>query len=194
MWTVALLLAMGGLDPENLARQVRMAGATGVRVERVQLDGDAPLEALVRYEMADSGAHAVVLDPVGDGWREAGRVNTWWNYVAEDGARLIELRAVVEASVMDLVVRVRSGETEHARTTLSIYRMRDGRLVNVLDVKEHETAMEHPSGHVFTTRAEIAYAPGRVTVRSKREPGGRLECAAYQWDSARFRFEEEACR
>ena len=185
---------MGGLDPEGLARQVRMAGATGVRVERVQLDGDTALEALVRYEMADSGAHVVVLDPAGDGWREAGRVNTWWNYVAEDGVRFIELRAVVETSVMDLVVRVRSGETEHARTTVSIYRVRDGRLVNVLDVKEHEIAMEHPSGDVFTTRAEIAYAPGRVTVRSRREPGGRAECTVYQWDAARFRFEEGPCR
>lgn len=168
-------------------------GATNVRVRRVQLDRDPELEAIVQWEMPDTGAHAAVLDPAAPGWRELARFNTWWSYLPADGQRLIEARPLVDPAVHDLLVRFKSGETEHVRHTLTLYRLRDGKLRPVLEIKESETAMEHPSGDVFTTTAAVDFAPGRVTVKSKREPGGRTACALHVWNEDRFRFDERPC-
>lgn len=193
MLLLPILLALAAGDPESLAESLRRAGAGAVRIERVQLDLDAELEAIVRWERNDTGAHAAVLDHVGNEWREAGRVNTWWSYVAADGQRLIETRPTVDAGQMDLLVRVKSGETEHVRQTLTVFRLRAGRLVNVLEVPEFETAMEHPSGEVFTTTTTLTFGPGQITVRSRRTPGGRTGCALYVWNEEQYRFDERRC-
>ena len=185
---VFLLLAVVISSPEAFVEQLRQDGAVDVRMERVQLDGDAELEAVVRFEREDTGAHAVVLDFNGGEWREAGRFNTWWNFVKADGERLVELRETAETGVKDLVVRTRSGGTEDSKTVLEVWRMRAGRLVPVLTVTEQETAMEHPSGDVFSTAARVSFAVGRITVETVRQPGGKRTRAAYAWDAARFRF------
>lgn len=193
MVLLQLLLALAPLDPDAFARDLAKTGAANVRVRRVQLDRDAPLEAIVQWEMPDTGAHAAVLDPAGPAWRELARFNTWWSYLPADGERLIETRPLVDPAVQDLLVRVKSGETEHVRHTLTAYRLREGKLLPVLEIKESETAMEHPSGDVFTTTAAVTFAPGRVTVRTKREPGGRTGCALHVWNEDRFRFDERPC-
>lgn len=185
-----LLLAVLG-SPEAFVEQMRRDGAVGVRLERVQLDSDLELEALVRFEREGAGAFAVVLDSRGGEWREAGRFNTWWNFVKADGERLVELRETVDVGVQDLVVRTRSGGTEDSRTVLEIWRMREGRMAPVLTLTEQETAMEHPSGDVFTTAARVTFALGRVTVETVRQPGEKRTRAAYVWDAARFRFNAE---
>lgn len=185
-----LLLAVLG-SPEAFVEQLRKDGAVGVRLERVQLDSDLELEALVRFEREGAGAFAVVLDSRGGEWREVGRFNTWWNFVKADGERLVELRETVDVGVQDLVVRTRSGGTEDSRTVLEIWRMREGRMAPVLTVTEQETAMEHPSGDVFSTAARVTFALGRVTVESVRQPGEKRSRATYAWDAARFRFSAE---
>lgn len=188
---VLFFLAAVLVSPEAFVEQLRKDGAVGVRVERVQLDSDAELEAVVRFEREGAGAFAVVLDSAGGGWREVGRFNTWWNFVKADGERLLELRETVDVGVQDLVVRTRSGGTEDSRTVLEIWRMREGRMAPVFTVTEQETAMEHPSGDVYSTAARVAFALGRVTVESVRQPGERRTRAAYVWDAARFRFSAE---
>ena len=188
---VLFLLAVAVVSPEAFVEQLQRDGAMGVRVERVQLDSDAELEAVVRFEREGAGAFAVVLDSVGGGWREAGRFNTWWNFVKADGERLVELRETVDMGVFDLVVRTRSGGTEDSRTVLEIWRMRGGVMVSVLTLIEQETAMEHPSGDVFSTAARVTFALGRVTVESVRQPGEKRTRATYVWDAARFRFNAE---
>ena len=188
---VLFLLAVAVVSPEAFVEQLRRDGAVGVRVERVQLDSDAELEAVVRFEREGAGAFAVVLDSGGDGWREAGRFNTWWNFVKADGERLVELRETVEVGISDLIVRTRSGGTEDSRTVLEVWRMRQGRMAPVLTLTEQETAMEHPSGDVFSTAARVTFALGRVTVESVRQPGEKRTRAAYVWDAARFRFNAE---
>lgn len=185
------LLAAVLVSPGAFVEQLRKDGAAGVRLERVQLDGDPELEAVVRFEREGAGAFAVVLDSGGGGWREAGRFNTWWNFVKADGERLVELRETVETGVKDLIVRTRNGGTEDSRTVLEVWRMREGRMVAVLSVTERETAMEHPSGDVYSTAARVAFALGRVTVEAVRQPGDKRTRAAYVWDAARFRFSAE---
>jgi hypothetical protein len=69
--------------------------------------------------------------------------------------------------------------------------MREGRMAPVLTVTEQETAMEHPSGDVFTTVARVTFALGRVTVETVRQPGEKRTRATYVWDAARFRFNAE---
>lgn len=172
--------------------QLRQRGADGIQVHRAQLDADAPLEAVIQYQLPDSGVHAIVLDSHGSEWREAGKFNSWWNYIKTDSERFLEFRETAEKGVKDLIVRTRGGGTEEARTTLEIYRLRDGAMVNVLTVTESLSAMEHPSGDVFTTTARFTYAIGRVTVRATRNPGNRQTCKSSVWNAARFRFDEES--
>ena len=188
---VLFLLAVAVASPEAFVEQLRKDGAVGVRVERVQLDSDAEVEAIVRFELAGAGAFAVVLDSAADGWREVARFNTWWNFVKADGERLVELRETVEVGIFDLIVRTRSGGTEDSRTVLEIWRMRQGRMAPVFTLTEQETAMEHPSGDVFSTAARLTFALGRVTVESVRQPGDKRTRATYVWDVARFRFNAE---
>ncbi len=90
-----------------------------------------------------------------------------------------------------VIVRYRGGGTEVSGTTVEVHRLRNGNLVNVLSVSEEETAMEHPSGNVSVTSAEITYAPGRITTVTTRHPGNRRTCVSFAWDEARFHFEEE---
>lgn len=171
--------------------QLRQQGASHIRIHRVQMDADEPLEAVIQYELADSGVHAVVLDSTGSGWREAGKFNSWWNFTKPDADRFLEFRETVLKGVFDLLVRSRSGGTEESRTTIEIHRLKDGAMVNVLTVIESLSAMEHPSGDVFTTVATLSYAPGRVTVKSTRNPGNRQVCQTLVWSAALFRFQED---
>ncbi|HEU0120455.1 MAG TPA: hypothetical protein VFQ91_08020 [Bryobacteraceae bacterium] len=186
-----LVFAVALASPEAVAAQVRAEGATDVRVQLVQLDADDAMEAVVQYILPGSGVHAQVLDSRANGWQVAGKFNTWWNFVPEDADRFIELRETVRLGTQDVVVRTRGGGTEDSRTVLEIWRMRDGVMVNVLTLKEQETAMEHPSGDVFTTVARVEFEPGRVTVRSLKNPGEKRSCVSYFWDEAGFRFGEE---
>lgn len=178
-----------------------LQGAAEVRVHRVQLDGDAELEAVVQYEVAGSGVYAVVLDQRGGEWREVARFNSWWNYERGDYGTFLEFRAVAEAGVQDVIVRVRSGGTEAARRVMEVFRLREGTMRSVLSVVEEETAMEHPSGDVFATAARVRFAGvGRVEVRSVRNPGGLVRCRVFVWDGEGFGFKEDpgaavdACR
>lgn len=183
-----VLLAVMVASPEAFVEQLRRDGAREIRVDRVQLDSDAELEAVVRFEQEGTGAFAVVLDLQKTEWREVGRFNTWWNYVRADGERLVEWRETVEAGVKDLVVRTRSGGTEDSRTVLEVWRLRAGRMVPVLTVTEQETAMEHPSGDVYSTAARVGFELGRVTVEAVRQPGEKRTSAAFVWNAAQFRF------
>jgi hypothetical protein len=185
------LFAVALASPETLVEQVRRQGANGIQVHRVQLDADAPLECVVQYELPDSGVHAVVLDSRGSEWREVGRYNAWWNYTKRDSERFLEFRQIAETGVNDVIVRTRSGGTEEARTTVEIHRMQSGAMVNVLNLTEYSSAMEHPSGDVFTTVTRLSYSPGRVVSDSTKNPGGRRTCQVYIWNAARFRFEED---
>lgn len=186
------LFAILFASPESLVESLRHKGASGIVVHRVQLDADAPLEAVIQYEMSETGVHAIVLDSQPQGWREAGRFNSWWSFEKADAARFLQFRASVDPDVQDLLLRTRSGGTEEARTTLDLYRMRKGALVNVLTATEYLSAMEHPTGEVFTTTAVLAVAPGRLMLRSLRQPGDRKTCQVYLWNPHRFRFEEDA--
>lgn len=191
MWMVILsLVALALASPEALQEQLRRDGAVGVRIERVQLDGDAEPEAIVRFDREGSGAFAVVLDFVGGEWREAGKFNTWWNYAKTDGDRLVELLETVEPGVKDLLIRTRNGGTEESRTVVEVWRMRKGQMVPVFTVTEQETAMEHPSGDVYSTVARVSFSLGKVTVESVRQPGDRRTRKQYLWDAARFQFTE----
>lgn len=189
-----ILLALALASPEALVEQLRQNGATAIHLDRIQLDGDAPLEAVVRYVQGETGAHAVVLDEQSGMWREAAHFNSWWNFTPADAERLIEFRATVDPKVTDLIVRTRSGGTEDSRTTLEIFRLRSGAMVNVLSLKEQETAMEHPSGDVFTTSTTLEFGPGRLMANSTRNPGNQRTATLYVWDEKRFRFEPRAAR
>lgn len=187
------LFALALASPEALADQLRSQGATALQLHRLQLDADTPLEAVIQYELPGKGVHAIVLDQRGAEWREAGRFNSWWNFTKTDADRFLEFRETVEGGVKDILIRTRSGGTEDARTTLEITRLKDGAVVTVLSIKEHETAMEHPSGDVFTTEAKLSFAPGAITVHSTRHPGSVLTCQLHRWNAAAFRFDETPC-
>jgi len=188
-----ILLALALASPEQLAEQLRLQGATGIRVQLAQLDEDPAMEALVQYELPGSGVHAKILDLGKSGWQTAGSFNTWWEFKPEDAERFIEFRETVRLGVQDVVVRTRSGGTEASQTTVEVFRMKDGALAGVLRMKEREVAMEHPSGDVFTTEAKITIEPGKVTVRSIRHPGGIESCRLHTWDAERFTFLEGDC-
>ena len=179
-------------SPEGLADHLRQRGANGIQVHRAQLDGDAPLEVVIQYELPDSGVHAIVLDSHGSEWREAGKFNSWWNFTPADSGNFLEFRETVETGVKDLIVRTRGGGTEESGTTLEIFRFRDGAMVNVLTLTESLSAMEHPSGDVLTTTAEFTYGPGRVTAKLTTNPGNRQTCRSYIWNAVRFRFDEDS--
>jgi hypothetical protein len=187
------LLALALASPETNVEALRRQGATAIQLHRMQLDADPALEAVIQYELPEKGVHAVVLDQRGSEWREAGRYNSWWNFTKSDASRFLEFRQTVGPGVNDILVRTRSGGTEDARTTLEIARLKDGAMITVLSIKEHETAMEHPSGDVFTTEARIEYAPGAITVRSTKKPGSTNTCQLYRWNAAAYRFEDESC-
>jgi hypothetical protein len=186
------LFAVVLLNPEARVEQLRRQGATAIRLQRIQLDSDEQLEAVVQYELADSGVHAIVLDSRGSEWREVGKFNSWWNFTKPDAERFLEFRETVQKGVQDILVRTRTGGTEESRTALELHRLKEGVLVNVLTVTESSTAMEHPSGDVFTTITTLSYAPGRITAKSIRNPGNRQTCVTYLWSASLFRFEADA--
>lgn len=187
------LFALALSGPEAHAKTLQNQGATALHIHRVQLDADPSIEAVIQYELPAKGVHAVVLDQRRGEWRVAGRFNSWWNFTKADATRFLEFRETVDPGVKDILIRTRSGGTEDARTTLEIARLKDGAMVIVLAISEHETAMEHPSGDVYSTEARIEHAPGLVTVRSTKRPGNALTCQLYRWNSAAFRFQEEPC-
>lgn len=193
MLVFQLLFAVAIVNPETLADQVRRQGGTDVRIERVQMDGDAPLEAIVRYELPDSGVHAVVLDATGGEWQTAGHFNSWWEYTKADGEGFLEFRETVAAGIFDVIVRTRSGGTEESRTALEIWRMRGGRLESVLELTEQESAMSHPSGEVSVTVRKLSFIPGRIMVRAVKAPGDHTSCEAFGWSESSFRFIPQPC-
>jgi len=192
MFPFQLLFALAVLSPEAVVEQARKDGATGIRVQRIQLDDDPPLEAVIQFILPGQGVMGRVLDPDGSGWREAGKFNSWWRFEPADAEKLFEFREIVTPGVNDLIVRHRSGGTEESSANLEIYRLRKGVLVNVLSLKEQQTAMEHPNNDVFETTAQLTYKPSRIDVLSIRNPGNKRTCAIYTWNEARFRFEESS--
>ena len=187
----AFLFAFALLSPETLIEQLRRDGAQDLRVHRVQLDADPSLEVVLQCIIPGQGVIGRVLDHDNGVWRMIGKFNSWWRFEPADAGRFLEFRETVATGVKDIIVRYRGGGTEVSGTTVEIHRLRDGNLVNVLSVNEETTAMEHPSGNVFVTSAEITYALGRITTVTMRRPGNRRTCASYAWNEARFHFEEE---
>ena len=192
MFPFQLLFALAVLSPEAVVEQARRDGATDVRVQRIQLDDDPPLEAVIQFILPGQGVMGRVLDPDGTGWREAGKFNSWWRFEPADAYRLFEFRETVAAGINDVIVRHRSGGTEESSTNLDIYRLRKGVLVNVLSLKEQQTAMEHPNNDVYENAAQITYKSGRIDVLLIRNPGNKRTCATYTWSEVRFRFEESS--
>jgi hypothetical protein len=187
------VLLLAATTPEALVQQLRVQGATEVSVTYARLASGSADHAIVRYIHPQSGAHALILAPSESGWREAAHFNTWWSFEPRDAALLLELRPLVDPAVTDLIVRTRSGGTETALTQLDFYRLRDGAAVNVLSLKEYESAMEHPSGDVTTTVAAVEFpAPGRILVRTAMDSGART-CTLYVWDAPAFRFSPRPC-
>lgn len=183
------LLLLNLTSPDALVEQLRRQGAREIGIERVQMDSDPEFEALVRYEKPGEGIHAVILDAGREGWMRAGGFNAWWSLTEDDRKRFVELRPAVEAPIQDVFVRTRSGGTEEERITLEIYRLREGKLVNVLSIVEYLSAMEHPSGDVFNTTVTLHSRPGRIVSESVRRPGGRRVCTVYRWEPNSFRFQ-----
>ena len=188
-----ILLALAVVSPEARVAQLRSEGASDIRVHRVQLDADAPLEVVLQFiAPAPAGAHcAEVWDEGGGGWHTVGKFDSWFEFQPKDADRFLEFRETVEAGVRDMIVRRKGGGTEVSGTTLRIHRLRNGTMAEVLSISEEETAMEHPSGDVYVTKARVTFALGRVTVESVRQPGDKRTRATYVWDAARFRFSAE---
>jgi hypothetical protein len=188
----ALLLAVS--SPDALLQQLRSQGAADISLSHARLASGPAEHAILRYTDPKTGAHALILAPSPSGWREAAHFNTWWSFEPRDAARLLELRSLIDPAVTDLIVRTRSGGTETALTQLDFFRLRDGSAVNVLSLKEYESAMEHPSGDVTTTVAAVEYpAPGRILVRTAKDPGPHRSCTLYVWDAPAFRFSPRPC-
>ena len=185
------LFAFALLSPETLIEQLRRDGAEELRVHRVQLDADSSLEVVIQCIIPGQGVIGRVLDHHNGVWRMIGKFGSWWRFEPADAVRFLEFRETVATGVKDIIVRHRGGGTEVSGTTVEVYRLRNGNLVNVFSVSEEETAMEHPSGNVFVTSAEITFAPGRITTVTTRHPGNRRTCASFAWNEARFHFEEE---
>lgn len=186
------LLLLAAPTPESILQQLKSAGAAAITLEHAQLDADPEPEAIIRYTQGDTGAHALILDWQSKAWREVAHFNTWWNFTPADAASLLTLKPTVDPAINDLIVRTRSGGTEVARTTFEIHRLRNGAATNVFSLTEHETAMEHPSGDVYTTNASIQIAPPRITVHSTRNPGSRRATIVFTWNPEKFRFDATA--
>lgn len=192
MYPFQFLFALALLSPEALVEQARKDGATDIRIHRIQLDEDPQLEVVIQFIIPGREVVGRVLDQHGDGWRQAGEFNSWWNFEPADAKRFLEFRETVASGINDIVVRTRGGGTEVSGTELSVYRLRKGVLVNVFSVKEQETSMEHPSGKVFETTARLTFTSGRIEIITTRDPGNKKTCATYLWNEARFRFEESS--
>lgn len=200
MLAFQILFALALVSPEAVLEAARKDGANDIRIYRVQLDTDSALEVVLQFIIPSQGVIGRVLDQDGGGWQVVGKFNSWWRFEAADAESFLEFRETVTPGVKDVIVRHRGGGTEISGTTLDIYRLRNGVLELVLSVMEQETAMEHPSGDVFETNAQIAYMPGRIKTVALRRPGNRKTCISYVWSAARFRFEDDpstdnsACR
>jgi hypothetical protein len=192
MYPFQFLFALALLSPEALVEQARKDGAKDVRVHRIQLDEDPQLEVVIQFIIPGQGVVGRVLDLVDSEWREVAKFGSWWRFEEADAERFLEFRETVAHDVKDIIVRYRGGGTEVSGTTLEVHRLRKGVLVNVLSVKEQETAMEHPSGDVFETSARTTFAPGRIDTLTTRNPGNKKTCVTYTWNEARFRFEESS--
>lgn len=186
------LLLLAAPTPEALVSQLKASGATAVTLEYTQLDADPDPEAVIRYTKSDTGAHALILDLQSNTWREIAHFNTWWNFTPADASTLLTLQPTVDPAINDLIVRTRSGGTEDSRTSLEIHRLRTGYTTNVLAITEQETAMEHPSGDVYTITTIIEVNPGKITVQATRNPGNRQTTNLYTWNPTNFRFEPTA--
>ena len=194
MYPFQFLFALALLSPEAVVEQARKDGAKDVRVNRIQLDEDPQLEVVIQFIIPAQGVMGRVLDQDGGQWREVGRFGSWWRFEDADAEKFLEFRETVVSGIKDVVVRYRGGGTEVSGTTLEVHRLRKGVLVNVLSVKEQETAMEHPSGDVFEISAQLTFAPGRIDTVTTRNPGNKKTCVTYTWNESRFRFEESSAQ
>jgi hypothetical protein len=194
MYPFQFLFALALLSPEALVEQARKDGAKDIRIQRVQLDEDPQLEAVIQFIIPGQGVFGRVLNQDGGTWREVGKFNSWWDFEPADADRFLEFRETVAAGISDLIVRTRGGGTEVSGTELTIHRLRKGVLTSVFSLREQETSMEHPSGKVGEVAARLAFTPGRIDITTTLNPGNKKTCATYVWNEAGFRFEESSAQ
>ncbi len=178
-----------------------------VRLYATNLDSDSDLEYILMIR-GTSEAAAYVFDKDSEGWWQIGQFYCSWHCVADQAERLIELREIVWYGRKDIIVREQGGGTGLAETTLSIYRMYDGRLYHIFQtVEDRYDAPIGGSGTVTQHRQfefpESDPNSGKFLVvhyRKLSEPdtgngNGKVRethsCTVYRWDAARFTFAED---
>jgi hypothetical protein len=173
------------------------------RLYATNLDADPDLEyiLIVRGEFDQSAAY--VFDRQQDGWWEVGQFSCWWHCFADQAERLIELREIVWYGRKDIIVREQGGGTGLTETTLSIYRLYEGRLYRVFQTTEDRDEGVIGGGSI-TQHRRIEFPesdpnePKFLVVHYDKETESdagegkkRAEthsCTTYRWDAVKFTF------
>jgi len=181
---------------------------TDVRLYATNLDAGPDLEyvLIVRGQLATAAAY--LFDRDKESWWEVGRFYCSWHCFADQAERLIELREIVWYGREDIIVREQAGGTGVAETTLSIYRMYEGRLYRIFRMIEDRYDAPPGGSGTVTQRRQIEFpesdrASGKFLVVHYRkltesDTSGRNgtlrethSCIVYRWDAARFMFAED---
>lgn len=176
------------------------------RLYATNLDADPGLEYILIVRGTLDRSAAYVFDKEGDGWWEVGQFRCWWHCLADQAERLIELREIVWYGRKDIIVRERGGGSGFAETTLSIYRLYEGRLYRVLQTMEdrgegvigggkitQHRRIEFPESYPNEPKfLDVHYDKEAVSdAGDGKKRAETHSCTTYRWDAVQFRFAED---
>lgn len=181
---------------------------TDVRLYATNLDADPGLEYVLIVRGSIDNSAAYIFDKDSEGWWEIGQFYCSWHCFVAQAERLIELREIVWYGRKDIIVREQAGGTGVAETTLSIYRMYEGRLYRIFRMIEDRYDAPIGGSGTITQHRQIEFpesdpATGKFLVVHYRkltesDTSGRNgtlrethSCIVYRWDAARFMFAED---
>ncbi len=196
-------------SPEDRGEALRLLGHKEIdasesltaRLYAVHLDSRADLQYILIATGQPARSIAMVFQGKRQEWWAIGDFTYWYHWDANEAERFVELREIVWSGRKEIIVRDHEGGTGMAETTLSIYRMQDGRLYRVfrtledgydshqgISEYEHRT-LEYPE-HDWNAPAFLVV---RYVKRTEPAEGGRpvrvtRKCSVFRWDAAGFAF------
>jgi hypothetical protein len=139
---------------------------TDVRLDATNLDADRDLEYVLIVRGSVDNSAAFIFDKDSEGWWEIGQFYCSWHCLADQAERLIELREIVWYGRKDIIVREQAGGTGVEETTLSIYRMYEGRLYRIFQTMEDRYDAPIGGSGTITQHRQIEFPESDRVVES----------------------------
>lgn len=162
-----------------------------VRLQFVQLDGDAEMEGFLTFANDAWGDDfpGLVLDRRGERWMAHSLGHR--DISPRDGSS-VRVERMIEMGRSEVRVRQKFRGSDSGGEAERVFRLEGGRLYSIFWVLlEHGVAGFGKPDRSERTTLEVR--PGVIVARTVRDPGNRRTCAIFVWAPAELRYAPSSC-